>query len=504
MRKLWLLLVLASLTLMAACGGGGSGSSTITSVTVTCSPSIILYGQTSQCSATVTGTGSFSSGVTWAASAGTISISGLFTAPSGGVTSLQVTITATSTQDTSKAGTATVTVNPAQPASNVQPIVVDAGPEPQTFIDADEAFTSVTICVHGTSTCQTIDHIQVDTGSAGLRLISSVLTITLPPENNSSGNPLDECTVFSDGYIWGPVATADITMAGEQAAGAPVQIIIPSSSSPAVPSSCSSQNPAGGNGNEGGSSNSNSVSTFGANGIIGVGLFQQDCGGFCVTNATNPTVYYDCPSSGCTPTTATLAQQVPNPVTMFATDNNGVVIQLPSVPNGGSASVSGSMIFGIGTQSNNGLGSATIYPVPDTGNNAGNIITTFSGHSYPSSFIDSGSNGIFFLDSTTTGIPTCAGQNSGWYCPTNSPDNLSATNQGQDANGNPVGTAGTVNFTIEDASTLFNTNNTAFSTLGGPNPGAFDWGLAFFFGRNVFTAIDQMSTPGGTGPYFAY
>jgi hypothetical protein len=181
-----------------------------------------------------------------------------------------------------------------------------------------------------------------------------------------------------------------------------------------------------------------------------------------------------------------------------------VLIQLPSVPNGGSASVSGSMIFGIGTQSNNGLGSATIYPVPDTGNNAGNIITTFSGHSYPSSFIDSGSNGIFFLDSTTTGIPTCAGQNSGWYCPTNSPDNLSATNQGQDANGNPVGTAGTVNFTIEDASTLFNTNNTAFSTLGGPNPGAFDWGLAFFFGRNVFTAIDQMSTPGGTGPYFAY
>src|ERR1039458_4948605 len=409
---------------MGACGGGG-GSSTITSVTVTC-PSPIQYGGTSQCSATVTGTGSFSSGVTWTASAGTISSSGLFTAPSGGATSLQVTITATSTQDTSKAGTATVTVNPAQPASNVQPIVVDAGPEPQTFIDADEAFTSVTICVHGTSTCQTIDHIQVDTGSAGLRLISSVLTVTLPPENNSSGNPLDECTVFSDGYIWGPVATADITMAGEQAAGAPVQIIIPSSSSPAVPSSCSSQNPAGGNGNEGGSSNSNSVSTFGANGIIGVGLFQQDCGGFCVTNATNPTVYYDCPSSGCTPTTATLAQQVPNPVTMFATDNNGVLIQLPSVPNGGSASVSGSMIFGIGTQSNNGLRSAQVYDVPDSGSNAGGFTTIFNGNTYTSSFIDSGSNGFFFNDPS---IPTCPSPNQGWFCPTTSPLSLSAQNQ---------------------------------------------------------------------------
>jgi hypothetical protein len=28
--------------------------------------------------------------------------------------------------------------------------------------------------------------------------------------------------------------------------------------------------------------------------------------------------------------------------------------------------------------------------------------------------------------------------------------------------------------------------------------------LSFFYGRNVFTAIENMSTPGGTGPYFAY
>jgi len=500
-QKLWLLLVLGSLTLMAACGGGGS--STIISVSVSCSPSNIQYGQTSQCSAAVTGTGNFNAGVTWTASAGTISSSGLFTAPSGGVTALQVTITATSTQDTSVAGVATVTVSTTQ-ANNVQPITVDAGPEPQSFSDVDEAFTSVTVCVHGTSTCQTIDHIQIDTGSEGLRLISSVLTIPLPQENDSSGNPLDECTVFADGYIWGPVATADITMAGEQASGAPVQIIIPSSSSPAVPSSCSSQNPTGGIGNEGGSSNGNSVSTFGANGIIGVGLFQQDCGPFCVSNSTNPTVYYGCTSSGCNPTTATLAQQVPNPITLFAIDNNGVQIHLPAVPNGGTASVQGSMIFGIGTQSNNGLGSANVFPVPDSGTFAGNIIATFNGKSYPNSFIDSGSNGLFFLDSGTTGIAMCAAPNSTWYCPVTSPDNLSATNQGQDANGNPLGTAGTVNFAIEDATSLFNTGNTAFSTLGAPNPGAFDWGLAFFFGRNVFTAIDQMSTPAGPGPYFAY
>ena len=119
------------------------------------------------------------------------------------------------------------------------------------------------------------------------------------------------------------------------------------------------------------------------------------------------------------------------------------------------------------------------------------------------SFLDSGTNGIFFLDSTTTGIPMCMVQ-TGWYCPTTSPDNLSATNQGQDVNGNPVGTLGTVNFTIEDADTLFNSNNTAYSTAGSPNPGSFDWGLGFFYGRNVFVGIENMSSPGGTGPYWAY
>jgi hypothetical protein len=189
---------------------------------------------------------------------------------------------------------------------------------------------------------------------------------------------------------------------------------------------------------------------------------------------------------------------VTNPVTLFAEDNNGVLIQLPAVPNGGALNPSGSLIFGIGTQANNGLGNATVYTVPDSGTNAGDITTTFNGKSYPASFIDSGSNGIFFLDPVTTGIPQCAQPYNPWYCPVRSPDDLSAVNQG--TNGNQ----GTVNFAIEDATTVFSGSNTAFSTLGAPFPGSFDWGLAFFFGRNMFTAIENMSTPGGPGPYYAY
>jgi hypothetical protein len=30
------------------------------------------------------------------------------------------------------------------------------------------------------------------------------------------------------------------------------------------------------------------------------------------------------------------------------------------------------------------------------------------------------------------------------------------------------------------------------------------WGLPFFYGRAVYTAIDGRSTPGGNGPYYAF
>ena len=498
MKTIGLLFVVASMLWMAACGSGSNAvGSPIISVTVTCSPSTILFGQTSQCSAIVIGTGNFSSGVTWTASAGSISSSGLFTAPSSGSASLVVTITATSTQDTSMSGTTTVTVTPQQTTNNVLPIVVDAGPAPQSFFTTNQGFVTVTVCIPGTNTCQNIDHVLVDTGSSGLRLLSSAgggeLTLTLPQPS-----PLYECLVFLYGYTWGPVASADITVAGEKAPSAAVHVVIPSSTSPAPPGSCSSQNPPGGAGNEG-----DSLSAFGANGILGVGLFQQDCGLGCTSqNQQIPDFYYDCTGSNCNPTYVPLAQQVSNPVIFFASDNNGVLIQLPSVPNGGSENVQGSLIFGIGTQSNNGLGSAQVYDVPDNGSNAGNITTTFKGVTYPASFLDSGSNGIFFLDSATTGIPLCASPDNSWYCPNSPQDTLTAGNQGTNMS-SPI----TFSFTIEDATTLFsnnNGNNTAFSTLGAPNPGSFDWGLAFFYGRNMFTAVENMSTPGGVGPYVAY
>ncbi len=186
-----------------------------------------------------------------------------------------------------------------------------------------------------------------------------------------------------------------------------------------------------------------------------------------------------------------LAQQVQNPVSLFASDNNGVIIELPQVSANGAASLAGSLVFGIGTQSNNGLGQATVFATDASGN----ISTTYGGKSYIS-FLDTGSNALYFLDATTTGLPTCPNA-SGFYCPTTT-KNLTATNHSTN------GSSGAVNFSVANAETLFTTPNVAFSNLAGPNLNTFDWGLPFFYGRNVFTAIEGQSTPGGPGPYFAY
>ena len=85
-------------------------SSSINSVSVVCPATSVAAGAKLTCSASVQGVGSFSSGVSWSVSSGTINANGTLTAPSTGSS---VTVTAVSQQDTSKSGTATLTVSAA-------------------------------------------------------------------------------------------------------------------------------------------------------------------------------------------------------------------------------------------------------------------------------------------------------------------------------------------------------------------------------------------------------
>lgn len=362
--------------------------------------------------------------------------------------------------------------------------------QPVTVAGDNALYTSVIICVPGTFTCQTIENILVDTGSTGLRILASQLTLPLTYSTDSNNNLIGNCIQFaSSTYQWGPIANVSIQLAGEVAASVPIQIVSPSNF-PAVPTGCSA----------GGTPAQSVEDLAGANGILGVGLFEQDCGATCASTAP-PAVYFTCPATGCVPTSIALTSQMQNPVWMFPQDNNGLAIVLPAIGAAGAVSVTGNMIFGIGTETNNTLGTAT----PLAATSVGDFTTAFNGTAYTASFIDSGSNGYFFLDAPTTGLAACArtGVAVGFYCPS-SPVNFTAINTGLNPNGSGLPLSTNVAFSIGNALTLLTSGETAFNNLGGVNSGAFDWGLPFFFGRTVFIGIEGQISPAGTGPYWAY
>src|ERR1700686_2719051 len=127
------LLFLSIILFINACGGGSTTtpSSTI-SVTVTASKSTVVVGQTVTFTAAVTGTSN--TAVTWSvsggASNGTISSTGVYTAPATVPNPPKVTVMATSQADPTKSGSATVTV-----VSSASGIVVSVQPATVSISD---------------------------------------------------------------------------------------------------------------------------------------------------------------------------------------------------------------------------------------------------------------------------------------------------------------------------------------------------------------------------------
>lgn len=379
-------------------------------------------------------------------------------------------------------------------AVNVQPITVGAGPSSSRVVNL--LYTSVTVCApNGGSQCTTIDHVQVDTGSSGLRILASQLpkSVALPQQTDDTGNyAIAECTQFADGFSWGPVKIADVKIAGEKAASLPIQVIGDANFA-TIPDNCSSSGPA-----------ENSVDTFGANGVLGIGPLLQDCGNFCQTTVNNG-YYYPCPVTiGCSTTTLSdtqsLANQVGNPVALFNNDNNGVIIMLPAIPPSGAASVNGSLIFGIGTETNNGIGNAKVFTLNA---NYGSFTTVYNNQSYNYSLFDSGSSAMFFSDSTIAVCGPTDPNAPGFYCPP-ATLNRNAVIRGTNT------VSATVGFRVANASNLTGNNPDywAFDNLGAPNAvgssDVFIWGLPAFFGHTVFVAIEGQTTSAGAGPYIAF
>ncbi|HYD74490.1 DUF3443 domain-containing protein [Ramlibacter sp.] len=363
---------------------------------------------------------------------------------------------------------------PAPSGSNVAQVLVDTGTDGTSI---NTPFVTVTICQPGTAACVEIDHVVLDTGSSGLRVAASAVpaSLNLPVVTNAVGELVGECAQFASGFSWGSVRRADVQLAGERAANLPIQVVNDTNTPwSMIPAACSN-------------TGANIGPGRGAKGILGLGLFTEDCGPACV-GSTAPNVYFACNGGGgCTSTRLALASQVANPVTSFAVNNNGVVLTLPEVPTGGAGRATGSLVFGIGTQPNNQLGTATVFATDSDGF----FTTTYKGVDYPRSFLDSGSNGLFFNDGS---LPSCGD----FYCPPGAPLTLTATNLSD------TGTRGTVTFTLDSVTAI--RPHAAVAHIGGTNglPGSFDWGLPFFFGRSVFVAREGAPTPAGPGPYWAY
>jgi hypothetical protein len=273
------------------------------------------------------------------------------------------------------------------------------------------------------------------------------------------------------------VRLADLKIGGESAGKMQLQLIGDPGFS-TVPSDCQATGSA-----------EDTVADFGGNGILGISQSLQDCGSECTQTGTPG--YYSCQGSSCTGVAMPLANQLANPVTLFAGDNNGAVLTFPTVPAAGAATLSGTLTFGVGTQANNALGSAQTFTVDADGN----LTTVFNSTTMSESFIDSGTNSLSFNDRSLT---QCRGEAAGFYCPTTATAE-SATITGR----NNVST--TVTFSVANADTLLQSQFTAFDNLAstGLDSQSFDWGFPFFIGRAVFIGFALPSSPGGNG-YVAF
>lgn len=340
----------------------------------------------------------------------------------------------------------------------------------------NQACAKVAICTPGTTTCQEIQNVLVDTGSVGLRLFKAQVSIPLSPVTNTNGQEIAECISYSGGATqWGPLKWADVVIGQEPAAKIPIQIVDVDYGT--KPADCT---------------NSDVDNSVGFNGILGIGLFTEDCGEGCAQIVSNR-FYFNCSGTTCSEASVEIAKQVKNPVAAMPLDNNGVILEFPTIGPDGAVMLDGTLTMGIGTQLNNQPETAvTTYPADQYGN----FKTSYNGVVTSDSYIDSGSNAILFPAS----FPMCT-TSTGFYCPT-STQTVTARQMGY--NSTPTKD---ITFSVMNAelATAQSNPNFVFNNIGGSNGSQdFAWGLPFMIGRKVYFGIQGKSTPLGTGPFFAH
>jgi Protein of unknown function (DUF3443) len=364
-----------------------------------------------------------------------------------------------------------------------QKIVTNAMPLEVSAFDTSGTpnllFTTLTIC-DTNSNCQTIDHIQVDTGSGGLRIFRQALTVGLTQTLNNQGAALAVREHFAIGSAWGSVQTASVKLASEPAITIPVQVIDATFGTQPPPSEC------------GGAWRS--PMDIHANGILGIDVGVQDSG-----------VYFTCQANACTQFAPSAAQRVANPVLALPVDNNGVIISLPGIPDDGQATVYGTLVLGIGTTWDNDPKTYSTNPVVTVNLNTNDPFfasTTADQVSFSLFAVDTGSNAYAFTDPAIRLCPSLFSSVlglGGWYCPV-VPKNFAVRVMGTS------GPAWNFQVWIRDEKTLTGTGNLAFNDLGIDLrlQDFFIAGLPFFYGKQVYLGYATKSSSLGNGPLYGY
>lgn len=392
------------------------------------------------------------------------------------------------------------TVATAPPSTpNQMPIFVEIFNSNNPF--PNRPYVSVMVC-DTQNNCQDIDHVLLDTGSTGLRIMPGVLNLKLPAQVYTNGDPVAECMQFGAGYFWGAQRIATIKMAGEVAANIPVTVAGDSSIPVSAPPGCAAK-----------SSNAiDGLPEF--KGILGIGPQKTDCGISCEqSNAAQ--MYFSCHggrTGSCNAVTMPIAMQTSNPVSQFATDNNGTVITFPAAA-GSQSRMTGTLIFGIGTQANNSLSGLQVYHSSVPGVEFPLLAANIAGVA-SFAFLDTGTNAYVLAQTgspvinsrppflqAVSGLAVC-GQLGGPYCPSTSSTIQIRLNG---SNGNPTSWQ---TITLADPTAAFQNSLAVIPTLALQNsdffPGYSILGLPFYFGRTVATAISGAKTSYGVGPYWAF
>jgi len=379
-------------------------------------------------------------------------------------------------------------------SANVAPLVVDgfpcaAGGTVGGANNANVPYVTVKICAPGSTTnCQIIDHVTVDTGSTGLRIASSALSSGLQPGSglpavagSVASTTLTECETYVASYVYGPVVSADVYIAGKLVKNVNMQVF--GAPGYQVPTSCSSQ----------GGTETDTTQNFGGNGLIGVGFDLLD-----------QSLYFDCKTSSSSQcATNNVYAGLPNVVGQFSSDNNGVVLALPSVPAAGLSSPTvGTLTFGVSTQANNTPAASALALVNDP------LQGTFPvqvGGTWYSAYIDSGTFVMFFNDTANANLITCASSdvNAGLYCPTQTQSiPISFANYSSKNNKTPVA-IGSITYQVANADVINTPSAIVYSNVAGPiassstlNASTMAFGLSSFYGHNMYFLFNSMSAPG--------